>query len=96
MLTASSEHKEINQPQPGAASLRSMRDDAVDEVSDEEATDEPDDGRPRQNLSCSDCEATDFPNLSKLKSVHHRDRREVFSSQRTASIRTLINYHTNV
>jgi len=58
-----------------------MRDDAIDAVSDGEATDEPDDVQPRQNLSCRDCKATGFPNLSKLKSVSHRGRGAIFSSQ---------------
>jgi hypothetical protein len=85
----------MQQPQPGAVSLHTMLDDAVDEVSDGEATDEPNEVRPGQSLSCPDCKATDFPSLSKLKSVAHRDKRGIFSSQRIASIGILTIYHAN-
>jgi hypothetical protein len=39
------------------------------ESSDGDPTDDLNDLRPNQQLSCPSCEATNFPNLSKLKSV---------------------------
>ena len=53
--------------------LKSLgRDDVDDEVSDREATDEPNKVGTRESLSCPDCNTTNFPSLSKLKSVSHR------------------------
>ena len=69
MLTSSQGQTKIYQRRPSAASLRSMRDDAIDDVSDGETTDEPDGVQTRESLSCRDCKATGFPNLSKLKLV---------------------------
>jgi hypothetical protein len=46
-----------------------MRDDAIDEVFGEEAPNELNELRSRQILSCPDCKATNFPNVSKLKSA---------------------------
>ncbi|KIM95563.1 hypothetical protein OIDMADRAFT_21004 [Oidiodendron maius Zn] len=50
------------------------RDDVDDEVSDGEATDEQNEVGTRESLSCPDCNTTNFPSLSKLKSVAHRHR----------------------
>jgi hypothetical protein len=49
--------------------VSAMDQGAFMESSDEDPADELNDHRPNQQLSCPSCDATNFPNLSKLKSV---------------------------
>jgi hypothetical protein len=75
--------------------MRTMPNDTIDEISDGEAPDEPNDRQLGQNLLCPDCKARTFPSLSKLKSVLHRDKCGMFSSQSIANIGILIICHAN-